>query len=223
MKRRKSKYELDYSAFKSMSEQDLRTYIRGASKVISSRMGKIKKSPYAKYSKSLDRYNTLRSSKGALSKGFKTKGLDYGELRKMANYVNTIISGMETIGGLKSYDEALKSLDNIMRKDKTEGRKLWEKLIDTNFDAIKEYVSKNIDTWISYVGSDGVNDVFNINEYGSEEDKYMDLFNVIREQYIRQDLKVKGKKLQDEQRLRHEKGIRPSPTRSVKYRGKFKK
>ena len=220
MKRRKSKYELDYSAFKSMTDDQLRQYIRGASKVISSRMSKIKKSPYAKFSKSLDRYNALRSPRGALSKGFATKGLSRPELRKMANYVNTIVSGMETIGGLKSYEHAVKSLDGIFKDmDYKEAQKIWEQLVDTNFDAVKEFVSNNIEEWIAYVGSDGVNDVFNINEYGSEEDKYIDLFKRMKTDFNKKRLKEKAVEL----RMQRGQTNKPTPTRSMKYKGKFKK
>lgn len=213
-----SKYVKDISDFKAMSDDELRQYIRGASKVISSRMSKIRKSPYAQYSKSLQHYNNLRKPGKALSNGFKTKGLSRPELRRLANYVNSTVASMDTMAGLRDYQEALLKLDDIMDRDYKDAQRAWEELVVNDFDAVKDFVSSHIDEWISYVGSDGVNDVFNINEYSTEEEKYIDLFKRIKVDYNRKKAKELGLEIQ----MRRQ-SIKERPKRTMKFKGKFKK
>lgn len=221
-KQRKSKYSVEFSTLKNYTNDELKAYIRGGSKVISSRMSQIRKSPYADYSKSLERYDNLRKTGGVFEHGFKTKGLDRPELRKLANYVNSTITGMDTLAYLRDYDVMVQSLDGIFSKTNfSEAQALWEQLVNDNFDMIKSYVSENIESWISYVGSDGVNDVFNINDYATEEEQYIDLFKRMKSDYNKKKLKEAAWGIREQ---RKDMGrVQPETIRKMRYKGKFGK
>ena len=223
---KKSKYAKDVSDFKAMTEKELRDYIRGGSKVLKSRVSRLAKSPYAEYSPTLAKYRDLtKGDKRVFSHGFGTSGKSYGELRKMANYINTMLGNVDTPGKLANFGKTIDKIDELFQQRKFFGAEdEWRNLIHNNMEAVKDYVSKNVDTWISYVGSDGVDDVFNVNEYDLEEDQYLDLFRTIILEYRRTDMKIAGQRIATErlkQGIPAPKGA--EPTKSVRFKGKFKK
>ena len=223
---KKSKYVKDVSDFKAMTDRELRDYIRGGSKVLRSKVNRLAKSPYAEYSPTLAKYKDLtKGDKRVFSHGFGTQGKSYSDLRRMANYINTMLGNVDTPGKLANFGKSIDRIDALFEQRKFFGAENeWRNLIYNNMDAVKDYVSKNVDTWISYVGSDGVDDVFNVNEYDNEEEQYLDLFKTIILEYRHTDMKIAGKRLATE---RLNQGVPPTkgiaPTKGIRFKGKFKK
>ena len=221
----KSKYVKDASDIKAMTDKELRDYIRGGSKVLKSRVSRLAKSPYAQYSPTLAKYANYTKDNRVFANGFGTKGLEYGQLRRMANYLNTMLATEDTVSKLAQFGTSIDRIDDMFQARKFFGAEdAWKDLIHNHFDAVKEYVSKNVDTWIAYVGSDGVDDVFNVNEYDNDEDKYLDLLRTIIVAYRKEDIMVAGRRIAAE---RLDQGITTNktaqPIKQFKYRGKFKK
>lgn len=222
---KKSKYIKDVSDLKAMTESDLKAYIRGGSKVLQSKIKRLSQSPYAAYSETLEKYNRYTAgTRQIFSGGFGTKGKSYPEMRKMANYINSLISTAETPKRLSQFGASVDKIDQMFQARKFFGaEEAWKDLINNHFDAVKKYVSENIDTWIAYVGSDGVNDVFNVNEYDGDEERYLDLMRRMIVDMRHSDMQMAAQRFAL-QRMEN-KTAKPvtGTTRTMRYKGKFKK
>lgn len=223
---RKSKYSVDYSTLRAMSQTDLKKYIRGASKVLQSRIKRLSNSPYSNYSPTLGAWEKNTKTGGVFEGGFGTKGKSKAQLNKMANYLNTMISTSDTPKSLAHLGQTTEILDKIFDYNTSyaDSKDTYDALLKADLDIVMKYVSNNINEWIAYIGSDGVGDVFNVREYGTDVEQYRDLLRQIKLDTARKKMKEKGAELWFKKQRAIDAGVKqPTGKKTMRYKGKFKK
>lgn len=223
---RKSKYAVDYSTLRAMSTSEIKQYIRGASKTLQSKVKRLNMSPYAKYSPTLELYNKTTKAGRVFEGGFGTSKKTKAQLNMMANYLNTLLSTIDTPKKLEHVGKTSDILDKIFDFDTSyaDSKDTFDALLQDDLDVVMKYVSNNINEWIAYIGSDGVGDVFNVREYGDTVEQYRDLLRQIKLDTAHKKMKEKGAELWFKRQQAIDAGVKqPTGIKTMRYKGKFKK
>lgn len=163
----KSKYEINPIDIMKMSTDELKAYIRGASKTFSKRISAFERMPYGSASETM----SYISQSSAFTKGksrFGVAGLTREELIAKAHGVNVIASLNETPAAFKeSVREEIDTLiENVNDKSISEIEQLFED--KRNFEFIKDFVDIHIDSIYSLISSERINELANDYEEDSE-------------------------------------------------------
>ena len=101
----KSKYIKSPTEFYTMSNTELRQYVRNASKVLTKRISRLKESPFSTFSETLDRWENEQVF--LRGRGFSTKNVTQAELIDTAQVINSVLS----------VDESPAELQKIVDRD----------------------------------------------------------------------------------------------------------
>ena len=101
----KSKYIKSPTEFYTMSNAELRQYVRNASKVLTKRISRLKESPFSTFSETLDRWENEQVF--LRGRGFSTKNITQAELIDTAQVINSVLS----------VDESPAELQKIVDRD----------------------------------------------------------------------------------------------------------
>lgn len=203
---KKSKYSVDPLELMQMTNDQLRDYIRAASKGMSKRIKAFKAIPYGSASETLSYIensgNTFRTG-GSM---FATKGLSRTELQAKAMGVNVLATLGETPTSFKkAADEYITS---AIEEYDEEQREIMQEMFlnESNFEMLREYVNVHMDSIYDLLGSDRVNELGM--EYEDEErspefyvkllEETMDEFQNVerseRQKYFKERRKTRRKK-----------------------------
>lgn len=161
---KKSKYAIDPIALMKMTDSELRSYIRNASKVFDKRIKAFQSIPYGKASETL---SYIESSGNAFKSGksmFATKGLTRSELQAKAMGVNVIATLNETPAQfVKDVEEEIK---DVIYDYSPEDEEAIEDMFynPDNFEKLRDFVNVHIDSIYDLLGSDRVNEFANTYE-----------------------------------------------------------
>lgn len=196
----KSKYEINPIDIMKMSTDELKAYIRGASKTLGKRIKAFESMPYGGASETL---TYLGKNAGAFSAGrtrFATRGLSRGELIAKANAVNVLASINETPGAFKkSVREEINTLiQNVDNKSIKKIQKIFED--KRNFEFVRDFVDIHMDSIYSLISSERINEL--ANKYEEDTEKFyaevmketIKKYNKVEKQYRRDFFQEKRKK-----------------------------
>lgn len=161
---KKSKYAIDPIALMKMTDSELRSYIRSASKVFDKRIKAFQVIPYGKASETLSYIessgNTFKSGKSM----FATKGLTRSELQAKAMGVNVIATLNETPAQfVKDAEDEIKDVIYDYSPDDEEAIEDMFYNPD-NFEKLRDFINVHIDSIYDLLGSDRVNEFANTYE-----------------------------------------------------------
>ena len=94
-----SKYEKSPTAFYTMTENELKQYIRNAGKTLKKQLSRLEQSPFSSFSEKLERWRN--ESVFLRGRGFATKNLTTAELIDTAQVINNVISVEESSASLR--------------------------------------------------------------------------------------------------------------------------
>lgn len=134
----KSKYIKSPTEFYTMTNKELRVYIRNASKTLTKRLSRLRESPFAPFSETLDRWENEQVF--LRGKGFSTTNKTTAELIDTAQVINSVLSVEESPaklrdivdrdiledfarGGLANFDEYF--LDNQVELATKWAKRYW--------------------------------------------------------------------------------------------------
>lgn len=168
MSKRVSKYAITPEQIAKMPEQELKQYIRGGYKSISSKIRRLQKSEYADFSELLSKLDTLSNRWGGKFSGA-TKGLSKRELKRKAKDLLTLINVPETPKQLE--EEGFRNIKDFFKEPRYTKKFIQE--LKKNEKILSKLVNMN-DSFIHEVlPSDEINAIFNNDK--SETEQYRDV------------------------------------------------
>lgn len=163
-----SKYLIDPSEIFNMSTKELKSYIRGASKTLGSRIKRISSSEFSDFSELL---NTLEEVEGRIGKiSGATKGLNEAQLRRKAAGFSQLFQITETKGQLES--EGYDNIKNFFKEPRFTRR--FIEGIHRNQKILSKLANKNDKFIRDILGSEQIRQIVEENE-GNEPEMYRKL------------------------------------------------
>ena len=203
---KKSKYAIDPLEIMQMTDQQLRDYIRAASKGMSKRIKAFQAIPYGSASETLSYIansgNTFRTGKSM----FATSGLSRAALQAKAMGVNVIATLGETPASFKR--EADEYITNAINEYDAEQKALMREMFlnEENFELLRDYVTQHMDSIYDLLGSDRVNELgfeyedetrapeFYVKLLEETMDEFQNVERSERTKYFKEKRKVRRKK-----------------------------
>lgn len=167
---KKSKYELNPIDIMKMSNDELRAYIRNASKTFGKRIAAFERMPYGSASETL---SYLQKNERAFSAGksrFATRGLSRDELLAKAQSINVLAVLNETPAAFKeSVREEINTLiENVSKQSIKEIENIFED--KRNFEFVRDFVDIHMDSIYSLISSERINEL--ANKYEEDTEKF---------------------------------------------------
>lgn len=196
---KKSKYAITPAQVHKMNENELKAYINSSYKVLQSKVSRIKKTGYARFSNIMRTYDQA-NNRTAISAGAqtsrapigRTKGKTLLQLRATANEISRLMGIEETPAQLKIIAAKAETKIQELMSDKIFSSKsaaAFRDLIGTDegMRAFRDWVDENLAEYLGRVGSDpeekdtaiDIDDIMHDPSL-TLEDKYLTLFKEIQ-------------------------------------------
>lgn len=167
---KKSKYEVNPLDIMKMSTQQLKDYIRGASKSFSKRIKAFESMPYGSASETMQYIEKSGATFAAGKSRFSVAGLTRDELISKAQGLNVIASLNETPAAFqKEVDAQITEMTAGLTSEQAAEVLSDMFLNKANFEMLREYVDIHMDSIYSLISSDRVNELANDYEEDTEE------------------------------------------------------